>query len=298
MSSAKNLRGRINTIKSWFNAVWLTEKQNLNPNNLNVGIFSWFGYDLPLRERSKLIKEAGFNSTFLWYGVEEKLYESGEIEAAPTIVRNYGLNIETIHASYQNCSDIWYQKENGRNKKIEEYFDAISFASKHKIPCVVIHVTGSSLTGIPNDYGLNSISKIINFAEAEKVYVAIENTRNMQFVNHVFENIKSPYLKLCYDSSHDFLYGNPPLEILKRWGDLLYSTHLSDNDGKSDKHWLPFTGVVDWNKLGKNLYGKHLLQSVMIEAFPQETNRPTASEFLNLAYQSAIQCKGNVQKWP
>ncbi len=258
---------------------------------LPSGIFSWFGYDLPLSARAKLIKEAGFGSTFLWYGNEEKLFTSGDINLAPQIVRDNGLIVETVHASYLNCGEIWYKDSKIKQQKISEYLEVISYASRHQIPCVVIHVTSSSLDTIPNEVGLQSLEQIITFAEEENIYIAIENTRKTNFLDYVFNNIKSSNLKLCYDSSHDFLYGNPPLSIFEKWGHLLLATHLSDNDGESDKHWLPFTGVANWDSIAKNLLYNNNLQSIMIEAFPQNPDSLGPAEFLSQAYEASLRIK-------
>ncbi len=35
------------------------------------GIFSWFGFVMPLSERLELIKKAGFDSTCLWWEDED-----------------------------------------------------------------------------------------------------------------------------------------------------------------------------------------------------------------------------------
>jgi hypothetical protein len=36
-----------------------------------LGMFAWFGYDLPMRERLQIIKDAGFDATALWW--DEKI---------------------------------------------------------------------------------------------------------------------------------------------------------------------------------------------------------------------------------
>ncbi len=52
------------------------------------GIFSWFGIELPLDERLRLIKKAGFDSTSVWLGEEEELVRDGKEHLIPELVRS------------------------------------------------------------------------------------------------------------------------------------------------------------------------------------------------------------------
>lgn len=38
-------------------------------NKSNIGIFSWFGYVMPMKERLELIKKAGFDGVTIWWEV-------------------------------------------------------------------------------------------------------------------------------------------------------------------------------------------------------------------------------------
>ena len=60
-----------------------------------LGIFAWFGYELPLRESFRLIRAAGFDRVMLWWGEYE-----GDIplKDQPDRARRMGLEIENAHA--------------------------------------------------------------------------------------------------------------------------------------------------------------------------------------------------------
>ncbi|MEN6304946.1 MAG: sugar phosphate isomerase/epimerase family protein [Armatimonadia bacterium] len=52
----------------------------------------------------------------------------------------------------------------------------------------------------------------------------------------------------CLDVNHANLPETLP-EVVRRLGPSLLTTHLSDNDGHEEKHWLPGEGVIDWPAL-------------------------------------------------
>jgi hypothetical protein len=72
----------------------------------NLGIFSWFGFVIPLKERLRLIKKAGFDATTVWWEDEEgpEIIRKREI---PQMVRDEGLILENIHVPFNNSDDLW-----------------------------------------------------------------------------------------------------------------------------------------------------------------------------------------------
>ena len=72
-----------------------------------LGIFSWFGYELPLSERLDLIAAAGFESTCLWFGPEEKLVVSDQADQMPKLARQSGLRVDNIHVPQVGCNSLW-----------------------------------------------------------------------------------------------------------------------------------------------------------------------------------------------
>lgn len=76
----------------------------------------------------------------------------------------------------------------------------------------------------------------------------------------------------CLDVNH----ANLPedlLEVVKRLGSSLLTTHLSDNDGQQERHWLPGEGVIDWPALIGALHQAAYRGPLLLEAgnFPADT---------------------------
>lgn len=250
------------------------------------GIFSWFGFRLPLSERIRLIKEAGFGSTSVWLGEEEELVKTGNECLIPEIVRSHGLFLENVHAPYKYCNNIWSDSGSTRSVIKNEYGSSISFCSKHGIPIVVVHISRGDDAPKLNEHGLDVIREIVRRAEDANVTVAIENTGKPCYLNHVFSNVESPSLGFCYDSSHDFLGHSNPGTLLREWSHLLVATHLSDNDGISDRHWVPGEGNIDWEVV-RDCFPKDTYTGFFtLEVLPKADEGQPVRSFLRKAIES------------
>jgi len=63
--------------------------------NMDIGIYTWFGFRYPFNEIIKLINNAGFQSVMTWWGDEYKEI-NGSKEMEPEIIRNNGLILEIM----------------------------------------------------------------------------------------------------------------------------------------------------------------------------------------------------------
>ena len=60
-------------------------------------------------------------------------------------------------------------------------------------------------------------------------------------------------LRVCFDTNH-LLFENEA-DFIKRVGDRIVTTHVSDRDAEDERHWLPGEGVIDWAALYSALAG-------------------------------------------
>jgi sugar phosphate isomerase/epimerase len=254
----------------------------------NIGIYSYFGYTMSFDERLNTIKNAGFEVTSIGLGEEEELVKSKEEDLMPEMVRSKGLFIEYAHAPDGKCNDLWSGSEQSRSGITKEYSPCIDYCKKHNIPMLVIHVSQSKGDQPlpPNRYGLEALEYLLKYAEDSNVKIAVENTQKPEYLDHVFSNISSTHLGLCYDSSHDFLYSPQPGLLLKKWGHMLFATHISDNDGLLDRHWLPKEGIIKWDIIRNNFPVATYDGFLTLEIFPKNTNDEPALNFLRKAHDS------------
>jgi sugar phosphate isomerase/epimerase len=253
-----------------------------------LGIFSWFGYDLPLAERLGLIAEAGFASTCLWCAPGEALFEAGQADAMPALVREAGLRIDNIHAPYGNCNRLWAESDADASVVVAEYDAALSLCQRHAIPLCVVHLTSGVTPPPKNDAGLRRVRGLVDRAAEMGVVLAAENTRKPKYVDFVFANIDSPHLGFCYDSSHDFLPSGTRGAILERWGHRLVTTHLSDNHGIEDDHLMPGHGVIEWRLIADAFPKYTYTGPVMLEIDAKGAASGGPPAYLCEAYEKAV----------
>lgn len=217
----------------------------------------------------------------------------GLAERIPELIREKGLFLDYVHAPDAGCNNLWCDSR-WRRKDIQKQFRGyIVYCAGHTVPCLVIHLTASKgdQPESYNDDGLSAIKDLIKFAEDTGVAIAVENTQKPDFVDFVFSAISSPFLRFCYDTSHDFLYGTGPGALLSKWGHLLSVTHIGDNDGAMDRHWLPGKGILPWDEVRQRFPLDAYSGFLNLEVFPVDRGQE-GEEFLKDAYQSAIWLKG------
>lgn len=254
-----------------------------------LGTFSWFGYDLPLPERLRLIRKSGFSHTFLWMGNQEPMVESGLAHEMPAMTADAGLAIDHVHAPYDNANAFWSESPAERDTAIDENLELIEYCGRHSISCIVLHVTKGPMPPPSRTEGVEIFRRLGEEAASSGIRLALENTRVTGRVDFILNELPLESLGLCYDSSHDTLYAGTPGVVLGKWAHRLVTTHFSDTDGQADVHWLPMKGIVDWDAVSSAYPASHQ-GPVMIEAVPQNPAQPPA-EFLDDAYRTAVRLR-------
>lgn len=251
-----------------------------------LGINSWFGYSLPLEKCLEMIKKAGFDATCLWFGHEEKMVRDGRADQMPGLVRGMGLALDNIHAPYEHSNLLWSELPEENELIRQELITSLQFCSKHEIPIIVLHITKGAYPPPITKNGLRIIQDLVNQAEGLGITMALENTRHPAYLEYIFSNIQSPNLGFCYDSSHDFLPEQSRGRELAKWGDLLVTTHLADNNGINDDHLLPGKGTIDWQAVERYFPNNSYKGVLMLEVDGSDSSKGfTPEEFLQNGYQ-------------
>jgi sugar phosphate isomerase/epimerase len=253
-----------------------------------LSIFSWYDYDLPMCDRLSAIRSAGFQATSLWWGDGHcRGAELGELTA---MARDQGLHVENVHVPYELCNDLWSRDAARRGTCVDQHIRWLEDCSRHAIPRMVMHLTVIADLPAPDAICLESMDRIVTTAEQLGVIVAVENTRRRDYVDFVLERIPSRHLGFCYDSSHARLNADQGTDLLRHWGHRLVAVHLSDNDGKEDRHWLPGNGVIDWRKLAAAFPHDTYGGCIHLEVVPNEAEKAALSPeaFVGKAYEKAV----------
>lgn len=207
-----------------------------NISSRRYGIYAWFGYPLPMPERLHEIASAGFDSVMLWWGDDFSPKDCPK-DTHPELARREGLFVENIHAPFQNAGHLWEDTLSGE-AVFHCYARGITDCRRHNIPVMVIHLTNGRIPPLLSAVGLDRIERLLDLAVRYEVRIALENVKAPGPVEWLLDRYDSPFLGLCYDAGHDFVYQAPPYCILERYASRLLALHLHDNDGTADQHDL------------------------------------------------------------
>lgn len=229
-----------------------------------LGIFSWYGIPQRFELRMKAIKRAGFDSTAMWIDDDGK-WELNP-DDIPGIIRDNGLYLEYAHAPYSGINALWDQyKAVDMEREIKAHVD---YCGRHSIPILVIHLTKGFRVKEANEHGIGAIRRILAYAKDRNVSIAAENTKQNGVLEAVFDAIDDETLGLCFDTSHDNLYGAPKFGIMEKYHDRVLCFHISDNDGAKDDHWIPRRGKVNWDDFAKK-FPKNYVGPLNLEILPK-----------------------------
>ena len=90
-----------------------------------------------------------------------------------------------------------------------------------------------------------------------------------------------PDLRVCLDPNH--LLGEDHVGLIRRIGDRIVTTHISDYDFIDERHWLPGEGKIDWPKLIGALASVGYQGPILYEVNPWKTPPTIERRPLSLA---------------
>jgi len=261
---------------------------------IGAGMFSWFSYDLPIKERLQSIREAGFSATGLWWDGDDK-------HEQPDIARNIGLQIDYVHAQFMspqyNPNSLWLDCLDGEDFQ-KMLISCIEDCQTHEIPTAVIHITTFSKYAKEcapvTELGLKRITKIIEVAENKDIKLAFENLDTLEHLDAIFERFSSSYVGFCYDSGHEN-WSHPDKDCLAMYGDRLFALHINDNFGDGDTHVLPFDGTINWEEKMQKLKKCKEVDYFTLEVDWNRNHEKcviyhnlSAKDYLELAYKKTV----------
>ena len=121
-----------------------------------------------------------------------------------------------------------------------------------------------------------SFEELLTAAARLGIALAVENVDGVP--NHLLPALLAGLSRaeagLCFDSSHA-TYGPDFVGELRRLAPFIIGTHLSDNDGLPggawvDRHWFPFTGVVDWGLVVREFTATSPCSCLMLEVLDRD----------------------------
>lgn len=245
-----------------------------------ITIYDWFGYELPIKERYQLIKEAGFDGVLLWWSED---FNRNDYRSGPQIAREAGLFIENIHTPIKNQNSLWLDNLEGEALN-DCYLQCVADCAEFEIPTMVVHLPKED--NPCNTLGLDRIKRITEKAEQLGVNVALENLRNLANLAYVLEQVDSQRIGFCYDCGHHYRHYTG-VDVLSMYGSRLMALHLHDNNGSRAEHGLPFDGTIDWSATMKKIAETGYSGATAIEPMNWDYENLSPKDFLYKAFERA-----------
>jgi sugar phosphate isomerase/epimerase len=211
------------------------------------------------------IRNAGFDGVEIFCARQHVDYQdSAQIAELGHWFRDSPLKLHSVHSPMHNDDvggrsgpqailDITETQKAKRIAIVDEIKRAIEIAEKAPFRYLIQHL------GVPDqdfdarriDSAFSSLDEIRVFAGQRGVEVLLENIPNaMSSGERLNEFLAATHLNLnyCFDTGHANIMNGvtAEFEVMK---ERIRSTHIHDNDGKTDSHLFPGQGIINWRQV-------------------------------------------------
>ncbi|MFA5031725.1 MAG: sugar phosphate isomerase/epimerase family protein [bacterium] len=258
-----------------------------------LSIGTTFNYDIPLKTQLPMIKAAGFTHISLGGG---NLEHSGYLNITgqrnlKEMIQDSGLKICSIHAPFKDVDVSSPEKSISLNAMdlLKRCIDSALFLGAKTIIFHPVSISRVDSIEDRKEILLKQVYSLLEYIGKKDIQLAIENLPSGLINDLVYfslDRIDNSKYGLCYDSSHDNLLSEP-LTILGKYGNRLFTTHISDNRGEKDDHILPFEGTFKWDEFTKVFHKIGFEGIFLLEVEMRRSAFQKPQEFLNEAFKRA-----------
>ena len=123
---------------------------------MNKGISFYFGYKIKIKQRAKMIKDAGFDCV-ITTSDERFKKQNGSIKKQVKLFKKEGLKLSSLHMRYKEPELKNFFENNKIGDKIErDIIKDLKIAKKYGFSCVVVHLKEEF-----SDIGLARLKRIL-----------------------------------------------------------------------------------------------------------------------------------------
>lgn len=248
-----------------------------------IDVFSGMTYE----ELLPMIKDIGFDGFFSGHIYADDFKKLAYYNA---LAKSYGLLQETSHSTIPLSDQIWNNNKHG-DEYIETLKRNITNCSLLGIPVLVVHVNPEFAQNPSLELGINRLKPVVKYAKDKGVNIAFENINSPEYLYKTLDYFDGDNVGFCYDCGHEACHTLGE-HYLKRIGNRLMCTHIHDNDNKSDCHYIPFDGDIDFNTIAKELKQCGYKGNITLELAYR--NNLSKQEFLQKSFDAACKLKAMI----
>ena len=199
-------------------------------------------------------KAAGINTIEISVG-NTQLADALDFKEARRLADKYGIELSSLHLPFLPFNVIDPSVPALADYTVKYFCSFIDKATEIGIKTIVIHPSGEPIAESDRPMRLEcakkSLAALAEYAKARGAVIAVEDLPRTclgRDSSDILELISAhPDLRVCFDTNH--LLGESIADFIKKVGDKIITTHVSDYDEKNERHWLSGEGVIDWKAL-------------------------------------------------
>jgi sugar phosphate isomerase/epimerase len=234
--------------------------------NWPVGLSTGCFYQRKILDCLTTIRESGFSMIEVCSSPAHLDYRNrAAVEQAAARIQELGMEAYSFHAPFSDQIDIASTDETLRAKALAEILLAAEAAALLRVHYFVIHPgpefsneisPGERFARMGNVVA--SLNTIADRCRALGIMCVLENKLphllfgNTSDILWILDAIQTSEVGACFDTGHATIAGDIFVLLHKLAGHLRL-IHAHDNDGLVDEHRTPGDGVIDWEKLLREL---------------------------------------------
>ena len=253
-----------------------------------------YDYSTPFEDCARHAWEAGFEVVSLGMKVDFASFDTSDGRRNITrVLDDLGLGLDNVHGAGGMLSTL---DEAAHKKSVADAIMSVEAAAELGAGKIVQHLSGagSAADALPReiDNAKRAVEAILSRARELGVIVAVENSwpePYMAVFRAVMSEFDDPFVRFCYDTSHDQLYDKGQMRVLRDFGCRLAVLHVSDNHGEGDDHLLPREGIIDWERFTRILASLSYGGDMLLECVIDRSDFKELNVFTREAYSRATQ---------
>lgn len=221
------------------------------------------------------------------------LYCAVEIRQIAQWFSDFGLKLQDLHGSAGQEKGWFSVREYERLAGVELVQDRMRMAAELGGQSVIMHIPtlpAESDSTAQCDQLRRSLDALAPTIRSLGIRLALENMANDDFrmLRKLLAEYGDDVVGICYDSGHGNIGQCQGLNNLEQVKDRLIALHLHDNEGTQDKHWVPFTGSVDFPRLCAIIAQSSYRGCISMESIARNVAEDAKATFLPDAFRAGV----------
>ncbi|MBQ1552658.1 MAG: sugar phosphate isomerase/epimerase [Clostridia bacterium] len=186
-------------------------------------------------------------------------YDGFDFGSAGRLSKEYGVELWSFHLPFLPFGAIDISRPDLAGYTVRYFETLIRSGAAIGIKKFIVHPSGEPIDDADRpartETAKKSLAALAEFASRYGAVICVEDLPRTclgRDSGEIAELLTADErLRVCFDTNH--LLTESPEAFIKKIGEKIVTTHVSDYDFIDEKHWLPGEGKVDWQSLVRAL---------------------------------------------